>query len=345
MSKCTTSAKEKKYLQHYTCFKSYQQFREILDFVLPDQDRKNIIYWNTAVAKANLVDTNLLFGCNHAEPESSGSESEDEDPVSVERTREHKLTLEDEFLLFMMRLKLGLSCLDLSIRFCVSEGTVNTILITWLNFLYVHLGHLKIWPHRNVLLSNIPKEFKEKYPNNIVFIDATELNIQTPSSLLKQSQSYSTYKSSNTLKGLEGVGAKGDIMFVSQLYTGSVSDKEITVRSGFLNLLENKLSVNEILPGDSIMADKGFDIEPMLKKMGLCLNIPPFLGETPQFDEADVLKTQTIAQHRIHVERAIGKVRRFGIFSSHLPVSMLGAVNQLWTVCCILSNFMDHILY
>ena len=76
----------------------------------------------------------------------------------------------------------------------------------------------------------------------------------------------------------------------------SISDKQIVHRSGFMNLLEQKLSLEEILPGDAIMADKGFD----------------------QFEESDVIKTQTIAQHRIHVERAIGKVRRFGIFSSQL---------------------------
>ena len=68
------------------------------------------------------------------------------------------------------------------------------------------------------------------------------------------------------------------------------------------------------------------------------------LGVSAQLTGADVIKTQTIAQHRIHVERAIGKVRRFAIFSSPLPVAMLGSVNQLWSVCCLISNFMDPIL-
>ena len=50
----------------------------------------------------------------------------------------------------------------------------------------------------------------------------------------------------------------GDFMFVSQLYTGSISDKQIVFRSGFLDLLSRKKEVSEILEGDSIMADKGF---------------------------------------------------------------------------------------
>ena len=60
--------------------------------------------------------------------------------------------------------------------------------------------------------------------------------------------------------------------------------------------------------------------------------------------EGDVIKTQTVAQHRIHIERAIGKVRRFRIFSSEIPVTMFGLINQIWTVCCILSNFIEPIL-
>ena len=81
--------------------------------------------------------------------------------------------------------------------------------------------------------------------------------------------------------------------------------------------------------GDSIMADKGFDIEEDLTKIGLQLNIPPFLKEKPQFNENEVIRTQTIAKHRIHVERAIGKVTNFLIFNTRIPISSLGAVNQL----------------
>ena len=50
-------------------------------------------------------------------------------------------------------------------------------------------------------------------------------------------------------------------MFVSQLYTGSISDEQIVKRSGFLELLSSKKEVSEVEDGDSIMAVKGFDIE------------------------------------------------------------------------------------
>jgi len=175
----------------------------------------------------------------------------------------------------------------------------------------------------------MPKDFKEKWPNKVAIIDCTELKIQVPSSLVKQSQSYSNYNSTNTLKGLVGVDAKGGFLFASQLYTGSISDKQIVHRIGFIKLLQQKLSFKEVLPGDAIMADKGFAIESDLKKLNLALNIPPFLGTDAQFDESDVIKTQTIARHHIHVERAIGKVRQLKIFSSPLPVAISGVFAAL----------------
>lgn len=359
-SRCTTQKVETKLFSHFTGFRNYTQYKEFLEFVLPNLNRSKLVYWGTVHAKADLVDTSLLFGTQQNKPGTQSDDDDDHDNDEDDNNNDndgdddekkekcgyriHKLDIEDEFLLFMMRLRLGLSITDLSFRFSVSEGTVSSVITTWLNFLFVHLGHLKIWPHRNVLMSNMPKDFKEKWPNNVAIIDCTELKIQIPSSLVRQSQSYSNYKSTNTLKGLVGVDAKGGFLFVSQLYTGSISDKLIVHRSGLINLLQQKLSFGEVLPGDAIMADKGFDIESDLKKLNLALNIPPFLGSDAQFEESDVIKTQTIARHRIHVERAIGKVRQFKIFSSPLPVAMLGCANQLWCVCCLISNFMDPIL-
>ena len=83
------------------------------------------------------------------------------------------------------------------------------------------------------------------------------------------------------------------------------------------------------------MADEGFDIAEDLRKIKLNLNIPPFLGGQRSFTEHDVIKTQTIAKHRIHIERAIGKVRRFKIFSSEIQVNMWNYKSDLDCVLCI----------
>ena len=79
--------------------------------------------------------------------------------------------------------------------------------------------------------------------------------------------------STNTFKSLILVDAKGRIVFVSQLYTWSVSDKEIVLRSGFLETRKNKVAVGEILAADAVMVDKGFDIGDELRKVYMRLNI------------------------------------------------------------------------
>lgn len=77
---------------------------------------------------------------------------------------------------------------------------------------------------------------------------------------------YFSYKSTTTLKGLVGITLAGGVSFVSKLYTGSISDKEMTKHSGMLQLLES---------GDSVMMDKGLTVEAEMKDVGANLVIPP----------------------------------------------------------------------
>ena len=101
----------------------------------------------------------------------------------------------------------------------------------------------------------MPHVFKDLYPSTHVIIDCREIKVQVPSSLLMQSQMYSTYKSGTNLKSLVGITPHAAVSFVSSLYTGSISDKEITKSCGILDLLECN---------NGVMADKGFNIDDLL---------------------------------------------------------------------------------
>ena len=74
----------------------------------------------------------------------------------------HSMSCEDECFLVLMRLRTGASNLDIGERFNTSDGAVGRLILTWINYLYITLGSLKIWPHRDVLLQNAPEEFKLK---------------------------------------------------------------------------------------------------------------------------------------------------------------------------------------
>ena len=57
------------------------------------------------------------------------------------------------------------------------------------------------------------------------------------------------------------------------------------------------------------MADRGFQIQGLLVKFNLVLNMPPFKGDKQSLCAEDVIKTQRLASAGIHVERAVGSVK------------------------------------
>ena len=107
---------------------------------------------------------------------------------------------------------------------------------------------------------------------------------------------------------------------------------ELTQVSGFLQELEGK-------DGISVMADRGFTIKGLLKEINVELNIPPFLEGRQQLPADEVKHGRQIASLRIHVERAIGRVKQFTILQGNFPLSMARQVNQIVCVCAWLTNF------
>ncbi|GFQ91463.1 uncharacterized protein TNCT_613383 [Trichonephila clavata] len=123
------------------------------------------------------------------------------------------------------------------------------------------------FPTKKTVLETMPKPFLVENKNCRVIIDCTEFPIQKPSCPLQQQMTFSYYKNCNTLKGMIGIMPSGAICFVSHLHCGSISDKELFLRSKLMDHLE---------PNDVVMADKGFLIEAELAKVGCKLKCPLF---------------------------------------------------------------------
>ncbi|CAG2185809.1 unnamed protein product [Mytilus edulis] len=122
-------------------------------------------------------------------------------------------------------------------------------------FLAEKLKDLVAWLPRETIRACCPESFRENYPRTTVIIDCAETFIQRPTNLKTRSETFSNYKSHNTAKYLVGISPHGQIMFISKAFGGRASDKFIVEKSGFLNYL---------LPGDEVMADRGFTIEDFL---------------------------------------------------------------------------------
>jgi hypothetical protein len=228
-----------------------------------------------------------------------------------------------------MRLRLGLLVADLAARFCVSKTTCSDIIARWTDYLDRQFKCLISWPSRSVIDETMPQGFKDMYPNCRVVIDCTEIFTETPQSLVSRSLMYSQYKSHMTWKSLVGITPNGVISFVSDLWAGSISDKQITEKSGLLDLCE---------PGDSIMTDKGFLISDLTTVRGIYLTIPPKKRDRKQLSRRDVEKTRRIANLRMHVERHMERVKNFRILQGVMPITMSKNVTKIWRLCNALTS-------
>ena len=297
-------SKDSKMIKFYTGFQDYLTFVTFFTWIQPAANTMKSMYHQAS-------DTISLAG------------------------RKRNMLLIDEFFMCMCRIRVGMLEEDLADRFNCTFQTVSRKFITWINYLYFVLGSIPIWLPKSEIQRLMPNQFKVKYKSTRVLVDCTEFTCQTATSMMLNSQTYSHYKSRTTYKSLIGISPHGLMTFLSPLYTGCMSDVEIFKLSGIRDLLE---------PGDSVMADKGFTVDKYLSEKNVALNMPPFRGADQQFTTKQIALTQEIASLRIHVERFNRRVKENHIFDSDSQMAMIGSINQLWAVACLLANFQNPLI-
>ncbi|XP_051170437.1 uncharacterized protein LOC127287500 [Leptopilina boulardi] len=186
------------------------------------------------------------------------------------------LTPLQELIIVLVRLRCGLLLEDMAYRFRISVGLLSSITTTWIQFMYREFTENlrpKMFASREQVQKHVPLIFKQ-FKNLPVIIDCTEFFCESPGNFEHQGNVYSSYKSHTTFKVLIGCTPNGGIGFVSDVYEGSISDREIVIQSKLADYL---------IPGDVVLADKGFTIQNVVEQIGAHLNIPPFLRNRDRF--------------------------------------------------------------
>ena len=124
-------------------------------------------------------------------------------------------------------------------------------------------------------------------------------------------------------------------MYISPLYGGRASDNFITKNCGFLDCL---------LPGDEVMADRGFTIGEDMCSRRVKLNIPAFMKGRSQLSEQETIDSRRIAAERIHVERAIMRVKSYRLLNTKYSIKSLRNANKTVRVVVGLCNMRDSLI-
>nr|XP_037872963.1 uncharacterized protein LOC101736528 isoform X2 [Bombyx mori] len=245
------------------------------------------------------------------------------------------ISIEDQFLMLLIKLRRNTTDFELSKIFGVSKTEVSNIVVTWINFVSDIWSLIDIWPSRSLVNYYMPNCFRTHYPSTRVIIDGTEIGIQKPSQPDTQKASFSSYKHKNTLKFLVGASPGGLLTYVSNGYAGSASDRQIVERSKLLQICDS---------GDSIMADRGFNVQDLFASKGISINIPSFLKGKSQIPGVQLKIDQKLASQRVHIERLIGLTKTYLILKNELNHFYVPLASKIFFICVMLCNFREGIV-
>lgn len=197
---------------------------------------------------------------------------------------------------------MNLSFEFLPFYFGIDSTTVSKLFKHCISVMHYRLvSSLVLWPDREYLRKSLPYAFRNSsFEKTVCIIDCFEIFLEKRSRLLASAQCYS-YKSHHTMKYLIAICPQGSICFISTGWGGRTSYKFITEQSNFLS---------HLLPGDVVLADRGFLVKESIQRCQAELKISAFTRGKKQLDPVDLENTRCLASLRIHIERIIGVLRQ-----------------------------------
>ena len=128
------------------------------------------------------------------------------------------------------------------------------------------------------------------------------------------------------------VALNSSIIYISEFYTGCISDKALTKESGFLD---------ELPSYSTIRADNRFNIFDECTARNIDFIIPPGRRGASLMTPSDISKKSAIAKVRVLAEQDIRRIKAFKILATEMTISMLEKVDDIVLVCAAICNFKE----
>ncbi len=265
--------------------------------------------------------------------------------------RRTSISLRDQIFLTVLKLRYNIPFQFIAYQRAVGLTTITEIFWNTIDVLYSAIGFCVKQTDRECLPAILPPSFKQIFPRLTHIIDCFKICIDQPKNLKARAQTYSNYKHHNTVKVFIACNPRGAITFVSSAWGGRQSDVELVRSSGFIS---NKIH----MPGDQILADRGFTLQDdFASACGAHLIQPAFTRGKKQLSAEEVESSRKLSSVRLHIERIIGCLRRrYTILRSVLPISILKStknechaellsnIDKIVKVCAALTNLRSGII-
>ena len=230
----------------------------------------------------------------------------------------------DGFLLTTMKLRLNLKNKDLSKRLRIRYCRVTSIFVLWLDAMRRTIG-LGIKLGTNDISEK--KDTAASQPR--ILIDCTELSICTPRDSDVKKYTQSGTKNGDTVKFLVAVTPESQFAFISSVYGGTASDKEVVMTSKILDSLD---------PFDVILADRNCNIQEECDERNLNLLLSPRDTQTKEIKiDAKRTKRRSKNQHFI-IEQSIHRLKRFAILNSKITLQVVPELYKVILACASICN-------
>lgn len=231
----------------------------------------------------------------------------------------HNYSQKDGLLITLFKLRHNLDFSMMEFNFQINRQIISNVFAEGIEKMFFVFKRMDIW--------NMSYQDTKLYR---CLLDCTEIFVVRVDDPSIHQLTFSTYKHHPTFKILVACDEYGAVIFISDAFPGSISDREIIIKSGILEKFKE---------GEAVMADKGFDISDLLESKGVLVNIPPFLKGKCQFSSYEVMKTRIIANKRILIENVNARAKKNKIISTTLAKNLWPLANKIIYVCFALVNF------